>query len=89
MKRNLVRIAVVLLLAVLLIPLCGQLLPTATAAKEQSSAEIKKEIEKMEQELEVIEDEITDPVTWYLGFGIPIALFEKYSKIANIRIRSR
>lgn len=60
MKRNLVRIAVVLLLAVLLIPLCGQLLPTATAAKEQSSAEIKKEIEKMEQEQAALEESLKE-----------------------------
>lgn len=30
-----------------------------------------------------IDEEITEPVTWYLGFGIPIALFEKYSNISN------
>jgi hypothetical protein len=30
-----------------------------------------------------IDEEITEPVTWYLGFGIPIALFEKYSKISR------
>ena len=29
-----------------------------------------------------IDDEITEPVTWYLGFGIPISFFEKYSKIS-------
>lgn len=29
-----------------------------------------------------IDEEITEPVTWYLGFGIPIAFFEKYSKIS-------
>lgn len=29
----------------------------------------------------IITDEITEPVTWYLGFAIPVAFFEKFSKI--------
>ncbi|MCI5778864.1 MAG: carbohydrate-binding family 9-like protein [Lentisphaeria bacterium] len=29
----------------------------------------------------LITEEITEPVTWYLGFGIPIAFFEKFSGI--------
>lgn len=29
----------------------------------------------------IITEEIAEPVTWYLGFAIPIAFFEKYSKI--------
>ena len=29
-----------------------------------------------------IDPEIAEPTTWYLGFGIPIAFFEKYSKIS-------
>ena len=29
-----------------------------------------------------IDEEITEPVTWYLGFGIPISFFEKYSKVS-------
>lgn len=29
----------------------------------------------------LITEEITEPVTWYLGFGIPISFFEKFSGI--------
>ena len=29
-----------------------------------------------------IDEEITEPVTWYLGFGIPISFFEKCSNIS-------
>ena len=38
-------------------------------------------IERFHTLPKVIEDEITDPVTWYLGFGIPIEFFQRYSGI--------
>ena len=39
-------------------------------------------IERFHTMPKFIDEEITEPVTWYLGFGIPISLFEKYSKIS-------
>ena len=38
-------------------------------------------IERFHTLPELITEEITEPVTWYLGFAIPISFFEKYSKI--------
>jgi len=38
-------------------------------------------IERFHTLPERITEEITDPVTWYLGFGIPISFFVKYSHI--------
>ena len=38
-------------------------------------------IERFHTMPKFIDEEITEPVTWYLGFGIPISFFEKYSGI--------
>ena len=38
-------------------------------------------IERFHTLPQIIEDEITEPVTWYLGFAIPIEFFQRYSGI--------
>ena len=38
-------------------------------------------IERFHTLPQVIEEEITEPVTWYLGFAVPIEFFQRYSGI--------
>ena len=60
MKRNVLKIAVALLLIVLTVPVLAELLPVVNAAKQQSSAEIKQEIEKAEKEQEALEETLKE-----------------------------
>ncbi len=60
MKRKLLKITIVCLVALLIAPLCAELLPSAAAAKQQSSAEIKKEIEAMEKEQDDLEKRLEE-----------------------------
>jgi len=57
MKKNLIKIAAGLVFAFALILL---VLPTSASAKQQSSAEIKEEIEKAEQEQSVLEEKLKE-----------------------------
>ena len=38
-------------------------------------------IERFHTLPQIIEEEITEPVTWYLGFAVPIEFFQRYSGI--------
>ena len=60
MKRNLVKIAVSLLLAVLMVSVFADMLPAVSAAKKQSSAEIKQEIEEKEKEQAALEETLKE-----------------------------
>lgn len=60
MKKRFIKIAVALILAALIAPALIEHLPVANAAKQQSSAEIKQEIDKMEQEQAALEESLKE-----------------------------
>ncbi len=60
MKRNFIKIAAGLMLIFALVLLVTQILPASVSAKQQSSAEIKQEIDKMEQEQVALEESLKE-----------------------------